>query len=68
MSDFYRNGEFLHGLPGDARLIVLFRDPRPVLNSLLLAPDDWKDRRMLEPEVIPELKCKKVQGVPSMWS
>ena len=55
MSDFYRNGEFLHGLPGDVRLIVLFRDPRPVVNSLLLAPDDWKDRRMLEPEVIPKL-------------
>ena len=51
VSDFYSNGEFLHGLPGDVRLIVLFRDPRPVVNSLLLAPDDWRDRTMLEPEV-----------------
>ena len=50
VSDFYRNGEFLHGLPWDVRLIVLFRDPRPVLNSLLLAPDEWKERRMLEPQ------------------
>ena len=51
MGDFYRDGEFLHGLPADARLVVLLRDPRAVLNSLLLAPDEWKDRSMLEPEV-----------------
>ena len=51
VSDFYRSGESLHGLPADAKLIVLFRDPRAVVNSLLLSPDKWRDRRMLEPEV-----------------
>lgn len=52
MDDFYANGEPLANLPSDAKLVVLFRDPRAVINSVLQAPDEWQDNTMGKPDVV----------------